>query len=105
MDVICGLHNNYSGEILVDGKKVEENLSWKENIGYVPQFTYLLDGNFEKNIAFGLDKNNINKDKLNLAIKTSGLLELVNSFEEEKKELGEKGLSLSGGQRQKSWYC
>ena len=102
MDVICGLHNNYSGEILVDGKKVKENLSWKENIGYVPQFTYLLDGNFEKNIAFGLDKNNINKDKLNLAIKTSGLLELVNSFEErEKKELGEKGLSLSGGQRQR----
>ena len=77
-------------------------MSWKENIGYVPQFTYLLDGNFEKNIAFGLDKNNINKDKLNLAIKTSGLLELVNSFEErEKKELGEKGLSLSGGQRQR----
>ena len=61
-------------------------MSWKENIGYVPQFTYLLDGNL-KNIAFGLDKNNINKDKLNLAIKTSGLLELVNSFEEREKRV------------------
>jgi len=103
MDLICGLYENYSGVITID-KKNKENLAvnWENIIGYVPQNTYLFDGSFEKNIAFGQSVDQIQKDKLNLAIEKSELLELINSYKEkEKKIIGEKGLSLSGGQRQR----
>lgn len=103
MDLICGLYENYSGLITID-KKNKENLTvnWGNIIGYVPQNTHLFDGSFEKNIAFGQSVDQIQKDKLNLAIEKSGLLELINSYKEkEKKIIGEKGLSLSGGQRQR----
>jgi len=103
MDLICGLYKDYSGQINVDGKNIKDlNLNWQDKIGYVPQNTYLFDGSFEKNIAFGLDKDQINENDLSFAIKNSGLYELINSYKETKdKIIGEKGVTLSGGQRQR----
>lgn len=103
MDLICGLYKNYSGKIIIDDKEVlKADNSWQSNIGYVPQNTYLFDGTFEKNIAFGELENEIHIKRLNSAIKNAGLSELINSFsEKEKKVIGEKGVSLSGGQRQR----
>ena len=45
---------------------VKENLEgWQKMIGYVPQNIYLTDDSIQKNIAFGIDQNDINKDKIN----------------------------------------
>ena len=102
MDLICGVQKNYSGTIAVDKKPINFEINRRLNIGYVPQNTYLFDGTFEKNIAFGVPSDEISIEKLDNAINNAGLSELINSFEEkEKKLIGEKGLSLSGGQRQR----
>ncbi len=103
LDLICGLYKNYSGSISVDDKNIDKlDSNWQSKIGYVPQNTYLFDGSFEKNIAFGELPNQINNEKIDFAIEASGLSGIINSFKEKKnKIIGEKGLSLSGGQRQR----
>ena len=46
---------------------------WQNEIGYVPQDVYLLDDTIKNNIAFGLNSNKIDDDKLNKAIKFASL--------------------------------
>ena len=103
MDLITGVYQINSGEIFIDEKKIDKlNSAWSANIGYVPQFTYIFDGSFEKNIAFGIPEHEIDKIKLRSAIVNSGLEDLINSFNDKQlKVIGEKGASLSGGQRQR----
>ena len=37
---------------------------WKNSIGYIPQETQLLNTSIKNNIAFGIDDEDINEDKL-----------------------------------------
>ena len=55
-----------------------------------------------KNIAFGIDQNDINKDKINEALKLSKLDNLVSTLPEKEETLvGHRGLRFSGGQVQR----
>ena len=52
--MIIGLLQKDSGKILIDKRKIDENVSFKKNsIGYVPQSPYLIDDTIENNIIFG----------------------------------------------------
>ena len=35
-------------------------MNWRKSIGYVPQNIYLLDSSIRENIAFGVEKSEIN---------------------------------------------
>ena len=63
IDCIMGLLEPTSGVILVDERELNKtNLnSWKKNIAHVSQSVFLTDASYKENIAFGENKNNIDK--------------------------------------------
>ncbi len=103
VDVILGLLTPQSGDIQVDGISIYGDLrSWQNLIGYVPQSIFLTDDTLERNIAFGVPDSLIDSEKLQQAIQSVQLSELVEQLPEGiKTVLGERGVRLSGGQRQR----
>lgn len=105
LDLICCMLQPSSGGIYLDNKKVDEKIisSWQGKISYISQKNYLLNGTILQNIAFAeTNKDMINMEKINYAVKMSKLDELVNSHKEGVNfHIGEDGENISGGQRQR----
>ncbi len=103
VDVILGLLEPQKGSVSVDGKDIFENIDgWQKNIGYIPQFIYLLDDTIRRNICFGIPDNEVDEEMLWLAIETAQLGEMVRDLDEGVDTIvGERGVRLSGGQRQR----
>ena len=103
VDVILGLLIPQNSDIKVDGKSIYTDLrSWQNMIGYIPQSIFLIDDTIEKNIAFGIPEDSINRERVNKAIKAAQLEELVERLPEGTQTMvGERGVLLSGGQRQR----
>ena len=103
MDLIIGLYKPSTGAILCDGKNINLNLkSWYKKIGYVPQNIQLFDNSIKMNIAFGIDKEKIDSDRIYECLKMTKLDSWVNSLSEGLDTLvGDKGIRISGGQRQR----
>lgn len=102
-DVILGLLKPQSGHILLDGEDVYENLpGWSRIIGYVPQAVYLTDDTIRNNVAFGIDEDKIDEEKVWKALEEAQLAEYIKSQPEGLNTMvGERGVRLSGGQRQR----
>lgn len=105
VDIILGLLEAQSGEILVDGRPIDgSNLrSWQRNLGYVPQNIYLFNDSIASNIAFGVPKSKIDMEAVRQAARLSQIADFI---EGELKlgyetRIGERGIRLSGGQRQR----
>lgn len=102
-DIILGLLIPQKGNIYMDGVDIFTIPSkWNHIISYVPQSVYLLDASIKENIAFGIDEEEIQEDRVWEAIIKSQLDEYIkelpdgiNTF------VGERGVRLSGGQRQR----
>jgi ABC-type multidrug transport system fused ATPase/permease subunit len=103
VDILLGLLEPTSGNVLVDGHDIQENLrEWQDQIGYVPQSIFLTDDTLRRNIAFGLPKEKIDDDAVKSAIRLAQLEEFVASLPDGMETLvGERGVRLSGGQRQR----
>jgi ABC-type multidrug transport system fused ATPase/permease subunit len=103
LNIILGFLNSKSGEVLVDGVNINENINnWQQLISYVPQRVFITDGSIKNNIAFGIPDEKINLDNLNYAIKYSQLEEfLILSKNKLNTKVGESGQKLSSGQIQR----
>lgn len=103
VDVILGLFDPQSGDIKVDGVSVYKNLrAWQNILGYVPQTIFLTDDTLERNIAFGVPDDLIDRTRLAKAIEMSQLKDVVERLPKGMQTLvGERGVLLSGGQRQR----
>jgi len=103
IDLILGLIKPSKGKILIDDSNLDCNLKgWQKQIGYVPQDIYLLDDTIRNNIAFGLNKNDINQEAILKSIELSRLKDYVNSLEKkENTVVGDRGVKVSGGQKQR----
>jgi len=103
VDVILGLLKPQKGTIEVDGQNVYScTEQWQKNIGYVPQEIFLLDDTIRHNICFGIPDDEIDEERLQTAIKTAQLTELIHNLESgDQTKVGERGIRLSGGQRQR----
>lgn len=105
VDLFLGLLAPDKGKIIIDDLEFNSlnEKSWQKMIGYVPQDVYLINDSFKKNIAFGLDDNEIDDSKLKRAINLSKLDELINNSADGgvNSIIGERGVNLSGGQRQR----
>ena len=103
LNLLLGLLNPTQGEIWVGGRSIHEDLTrWQSEIGYVPQDIYLIDDKIKNNIAFGVQEDLIDPQKLAQALEMAQLKELVESLPEGlETQVGERGVRLSGGQRQR----
>jgi ABC-type multidrug transport system fused ATPase/permease subunit len=103
LDLLSGLITPNTGSIESDKVSIYKNLTkWKEKISYLTQEITLIDSSIEENIAFGINKQNINKQKVDQAIENSNLKTFISNLPDGKYTIvGERGIQLSGGQRQR----
>lgn len=103
VDILLGLLNLKEGEILSDGTSIFENMSaWLNNIGYIPQSIYMLDDTIRNNVAFGVECDKIDDDRVWKVLEEAQLKEYVEELEDGiNSEIGERGIRISGGQRQR----
>ena len=101
-DLIIGFLTPDTGEILVDGVNIFENLkAWRSKIGYVSQNIYLLNDSIRNNIAFCRPED-IDDARVTEVMKTAQIYDFVQSLpEKEHTVIGELGTTISGGQRQR----
>ena len=101
IDIILGLLEPASGEVLIDGDDIGDvKDGWLSNVGYIPQNIFMLDDNIRANVAFGEEE--INDDAVWEALREASLDEFVNSLDDKlDTRIGERGVQLSGGQRQR----
>ena len=101
INLLLGLLKPTEGNILVDGKNIEENLKdWQSIIGYVPQDIYLLDDTIKNNITF--NEEVIDEDQLKKILKLARLDKFTASLPDGLETyIGERGARISGGQRQR----
>ena len=92
------------GHLLLDGVEVNDTEvpAWQDCCSYVPQSITLLNSNIIENIAYGLDKDLIDNERVWDALKAAQLAELVSDMPMGLyTPVGDNGIRLSGGQRQR----
>ena len=102
-DVILGLLKPDSGDILIDGWNIYDDMvTWHKMIGYIPQTIYLSDDTIIKNVAFGVKDKEIDEQAVVRALKKAQLYEFVMNMPDGLNTyVGDRGVRLSGGQRQR----
>jgi ABC-type multidrug transport system fused ATPase/permease subunit len=94
LDLILGLKNFKSGDISIKCKEHE--------VSYVPQECYISEGTIESNIAFGVFRENINKENLINSAKESQIYDFINSIPEKfNSKINSFGSNISVGQKQR----
>jgi len=103
VDLILGLLVPKSGNVLVDGRDLHDNLSgWQRNVGYVPQTVYLIDDSVRRNVAFGVPEQEIDDERVWQALREAQVDRVVRALPGELSALvGQEGGRLSGGERQR----
>ena len=103
VDILLGLLHVQAGEILCDGANIFSNYeSWLAQIGYIPQTIYMIDESIRDNIAFGIEKSEIDEERIWEVMKEAQLADFVESLPEGlDTKIGDRGVRLSGGQRQR----
>lgn len=100
-DVILGLIPPDTGSVAVDGVELDDShlVSWREQIGYVAQDTFL----FNDTVRFNLDwaAPGANEAEMHAALASAAadfVFRLPNGLDT---VIGERGIRLSGGERQR----
>lgn len=105
LDILLGILPPDEGALRVDGVKVDDSnvARWHANLGYIPQEIFLADASIERNIAFGVAEDDIDREAVVRAGKAAHLHDFVTTGLPEGYEtmVGERGVRLSGGQRQR----
>lgn len=104
IDILLGLINPHQGELKIDGETINDSnrRSWQNTIGFVAQSIFLSEGTIAENVAFGIPKDDINLNQVELTLELSNLMPLIKSLEDGiHTKVGERGVQLSGGQRQR----
>ena len=92
LNLILELINPNRGKILRNYK----------NLSFVPQSPLILDDSLIKNVAFGVDVNQINIEKVKKSLKDTRLSSFVEKiYNKNLLNVGERGSLLSGGQLQR----
>ena len=104
LDIVMGLLDPTEGALLIDGKPITSfnHRHWQAHIAHVPQSIFLTDGTIAENIAFGVQKQEIDYQRVRLAAQQAQISEVVEQLPLGYQTLvGERGVRLSGGQRQR----
>ena len=102
MDLIMRMYDPTNGEILVDGKRLQDhNLSkLRSSVAYIPQDVFLFSDSIYNNINFGIEPEDLETTKkyASHASVDEEIESLPDSYET---LVGERGVTLSGGQKQR----
>jgi ABC-type multidrug transport system fused ATPase/permease subunit len=103
VDLILGVLKPTQGIIKVSGISPESAVSQRPGeFAYVPQESFIAQGNIEENVAFGSFGNEIDATRVISCLQRVGLLDLVTKSQKGlKQDVGELGSKLSGGQKQR----
>lgn len=103
VDILLGLLHVQAGTITCDGRDIFDNYaSWLGHIGYIPQSIYLIDESIRDNIAFGIDADKIDDQRIWEVLEEAQLKEFVEELPEGlETTIGDRGVRISGGQRQR----
>jgi ABC-type multidrug transport system fused ATPase/permease subunit len=103
MDIVLGLHEPSSGEVTVDGVNITvDPTGWRGMIGFVPQQIYLIDDSIRRNIAYGIEDEEIDDARLTEVIRLAYLEGVIDALPNGVDTvIGEHGTRMSGGQRQR----
>ncbi len=101
-DLLMGLIRPDEGTILLDGKEFSaKNMkAWREQIGYVPQDTFLFHDTLRANLLWA--KPDASEDEMKQALKLAAAMEFVSGLPKGiGTNLGDRGVLISGGERQR----
>ena len=102
LELIVRSYDVDSGSIYIDNKNIKDhNINVVRNeIGYVPQSTFLFSDTIYNNINFGNIKSDVNEvyNKSKIACIDNDINSFPNKYSS---ILGERGINLSGGQKQR----
>lgn len=103
VDILLGLLHPQEGKVLSDGVDIMTDYEdWLSKISYIPQNIYMIDDTIAANVAFGVNKEDIDKDRVMKALHDAQLSEMIEELPDGiDTEIGERGMRLSGGQRQR----
>jgi ATP-binding cassette subfamily B protein len=103
VSLIPRLHDAPDGTVLIDGTPIREHSleQLRQNIGLVPQETFLFSETIAQNIAFGRPDATQAQiiEAARVAHIANEILEFPRGFET---TVGERGITLSGGQKQRT---
>ena len=104
VDMIAGLLTPDSGQILIDNKQMYGKLSrtWQNNLGYIPQSSFLANDTIINNVALGVNEKDIEINKIKEIADITQISTFIENNLPNKYQtlVGERGIRLSGGQRQ-----
>ncbi len=101
-DLIMGLISPSHGQIFVDGMKltVEQMKSWRKQVGYVPQDTFLFHDTLRANLLWA--RPDAKEEEIVQSLKFAAAQEFVNGLPKGLDTvLGDRGILVSGGERQR----
>jgi ABC-type bacteriocin/lantibiotic exporter with double-glycine peptidase domain len=104
LDIIMGLLQPTDGTLGIDNQIVTfgNHRAWQAHIAHVPQAIFLADSSIEENIAFGVPKDQIDKERVRQAAQQAQIAESIENWPKQYQTfVGERGIRLSGGQRQR----
>lgn len=104
LDIIMGLLEPVNGFLEIDGRQITQSnkRSWQQNIAHVPQTIYLADSSVAENIAFGVQREDIDIDRVKCAAEQAQISSSIETWQDQYQTIiGERGVRLSGGQRQR----
>lgn len=103
INILSGLIKAKKGEITIDNTNIKSVVSnYNPLFAIIPQSIFLLDDSILSNVAFGIDKNKINRKIFFESIKLAQLDKFIKGLPlKENTNVGERGIKLSGGQIQR----
>lgn len=103
VDLILGVLTPDEGGVFSEGISIHANPDmWSKRVGYIPQVIYLTDESVLENVAFGIDPELVDEDKVWNALEQAHLREFVEGLPDGINTIvGDRGVRLSGGQRQR----
>jgi ATP-binding cassette subfamily B multidrug efflux pump len=103
VNLIPRVYDAAPGMVLVDGRPIREFslASLRNNIGFVPQETFLFSDRIRENIALGVEA--ATDREIHDAAEAADIACDIESFPEQYQTMvGERGITLSGGQKQRT---
>ncbi len=103
VNLIPRIYDAAPGSVLIDGRPIRDFSlqSLRQNVGFVPQETFLFSDRIRENIALGVES--ADDQQIHNAAEAANIAADIEGFPEKYQTMvGERGITLSGGQKQRT---